>query len=77
MFGPSGVRYLVKVLNQLEPVEYGGEMADEVFKDHATFKEAPLRFEAGTPVISGAIGLSAAIHYIEKRSDTIKFMSIR
>jgi cysteine desulfurase/selenocysteine lyase len=69
MFGPSGVGVLYgknTLLNMLQPVEYGGEMADEVFKDHATFKDAPLRFEAGTPVISGAIGLAAAIRYIEK-----------
>ena len=46
-------------------MEYGGEMADQVTKDSVTFKDAPLRFEAGTPVISGAIGLSAAIDYIE------------
>ncbi|BCR36577.1 aminotransferase class V-fold PLP-dependent enzyme [Mariniplasma anaerobium] len=68
MFGPSGVGVLFgknELLNMLQPVEYGGEMADEVFKDHATFKDAPLRFEAGTPVISGAIGLAAAIRYIE------------
>jgi cysteine desulfurase / selenocysteine lyase len=69
MFGPSGVGVLFgksELLNMLEPVEYGGEMADEVFMDHATWKEAPLRFEAGTPVISGAIGLSAAVDYIKK-----------
>lgn len=69
MFGPSGVGVLYgknELLNMLEPVEYGGEMADDVFKDHATYKDAPLRFEAGTPVISGAIGLAAAIRYIEK-----------
>lgn len=68
MFGPSGVGVLYgkeKLLNSLEPIEYGGEMADQVTKDSVTFKDAPLRFEAGTPVISGAIGLSAAIDYIE------------
>ncbi|MFH0767551.1 MAG: cysteine desulfurase [Bacillota bacterium] len=68
MFGPSGVGVLFgkeTLLNKLEPFEYGGEMVDEVYKDHATFKDAPLRFEAGTPVISGAIGLAAAIRYIE------------
>ena len=68
MFGPSGVGVLFgkeKLLNSLEPMEYGGEMADQVTKDSVTFKDAPLRFEAGTPVISGAIGLSAAIDYIE------------
>lgn len=69
MFGPSGVGVLFgknQLLNMLEPVEFGGEMADQVFKDHATYKEAPLKFEAGTPVISGALGLSAAIDYINK-----------
>ena len=68
MFGPSGVGVLFgkkTLLNSIEPFEYGGEMADEVYKDHATWKDAPLRFEAGTPVISGAIGLAAAIRYIE------------
>lgn len=68
MFGPSGVGVLYgkeDLLNQLEPFEYGGEMADQVFKEDATWKNAPLRFEAGTPVISGAIGLGAAIDYIE------------
>lgn len=68
MFGPSGVGVLFgkeDLLNQLEPFEYGGEMADQVFKEDATWKNAPLRFEAGTPVIGGAIGLGAAIDYIE------------
>ena len=68
MFGPSGVGVLYgkeELLNQIEPYEFGGEMADQVTKNSVTFKEAPLRFEAGTPVISGAIGLSAAIEYIE------------
>jgi cysteine desulfurase / selenocysteine lyase len=68
MFGPSGVGVLYgkkHLLNQLEPFEYGGEMADIVLKDSVTFKEAPMRLEAGTPVISGAIGLAAAIRYID------------
>lgn len=68
MFGPSGVGVLFgkkTLLNTIEPFEYGGEMVDEVYKDHATWKDAPLRFEAGTPVISGAIGLAEAIRYIE------------
>ena len=67
MFGPSGVGVLYgkkELLNIMEPYEYGGEMADEVFKEYATWKDAPLRFEAGTPVISGAIGLAEAMRYI-------------
>ncbi len=69
MFGPSGVGVLYgkkALLNELEPFELGGEMADEVYQDHATWKKAPLRFEAGTPVISGAIGLAEAVRYIQK-----------
>lgn len=68
MFGPSGVGVLYgkkKLLNELEPYEFGGEMADQVFKDSFTYKDAPLRFEAGTPVISGAIGLAEAIRFID------------
>ena len=68
MFGPSGVGVLYgkkKLLDHLEPFEYGGEMVDEVSKTHATWKEAPLRLEAGTPVIGGAIGLAQAVLYIK------------
>lgn len=68
MFGPSGVGVLFgkkELLNLIEPFEYGGEMADEVSKDNATWKDAPLKFEAGTPVISGAIGLAEAIRYLK------------
>lgn len=68
MFGPSGVGVLYgkkKLLDQLEPFEYGGEMVDEVSQTHATWKEAPLRLEAGTPVIGGAIGLAEAMKYIQ------------
>ncbi|MBN2299665.1 MAG: cysteine desulfurase [Acholeplasmataceae bacterium] len=68
MFGPSGIGVLYgkkHLFNYLEPFEYGGEMVDEVDKDQATWKENPFRFEAGTPIISGAIGLAAAIRYIE------------
>ncbi|MDY0075556.1 MAG: SufS family cysteine desulfurase [Acholeplasmataceae bacterium] len=68
MFGPSGVGVLYgkkHLLDELEPFEYGGEMVDEVEKHHASWKEAPLRLEAGTPVIGGAIGLAQAISYIQ------------
>lgn len=68
MFGPSGVGVLYgkkHLLDCLEPFEYGGEMVDEVTKKDATWKEAPLRLEAGTPVIGGAIGLAQAILYIK------------
>lgn len=67
MFAPTGIGVLYGKKTRLEalsPVEFGGEMADEVFKDHATYKALPLRFEAGTPNIAGVIGLAAAIRYI-------------
>jgi cysteine desulfurase/selenocysteine lyase len=68
MFGPSGVGVLFgkkNLLDQLEPFEYGGEMVDQVEMFDATWKEAPLRLEAGTPVIGGAIGLAQAILYLQ------------
>jgi len=67
MFAPTGIGVLYgkkERLSSLSPVEFGGEMADEVFLDHATYKDAPLGFEAGTPNIAGVIGLGAAIRYI-------------
>jgi cysteine desulfurase / selenocysteine lyase len=71
MFAPTGIGVLYGKKTQLEalsPVEFGGEMADEVFKDHATYKALPLKFEAGTPNIAGVIGLAAAIRYINALS---------
>jgi|SRR5690554_146096 cysteine desulfurase/selenocysteine lyase len=69
MYGPSGVGVLFgkkHLLDTLNPLEFGGEMADVVDYYDATFKEAPLKFEAGTPVIGAAIGLGAAVDYINK-----------
>lgn len=68
MFGPSGVGVLYgkkKLLDTLEPFEYGGEMVDQVEREQSTWKEAPQRLEAGTPVISSAIGLAEAVKYIK------------
>lgn len=67
MFGPSGIGVLYgkkELLNDLEPMQYGGEMADDVFHEYATVKPSPIRFEAGTPIIAGAIGLGSAIEFI-------------
>ena len=52
-------------LNQMSPVEFGGEMIDLVYEQSATWKELPWKFEAGTPNMAGAIGLAAAIDYLE------------
>ena len=67
IYGPTGTGVLFgkfEILNGLEPVQFGGEMIDIVEVDSSTFKDAPFRFEAGTPPIAGAIGLRAAIDYV-------------
>jgi len=69
IYGPTGIGVLYgkfDILNKMEPVEFGGEMIDEVKFDEngSTFKDAPFRFEAGTPPIAGAIGLAAAMKYL-------------
>lgn len=69
MLGPTGIGVLYgkeKLLNQMPPVEFGGEMIDFVYEQKATWKELPWKFEAGTPNIAGAIGLAAAIDYLDK-----------
>ncbi|HGH8596444.1 TPA: cysteine desulfurase [Streptococcus pyogenes] len=69
MLGPTGLGVLYgkeELLNQVEPLEFGGEMIDFVYEQEATWKELPWKFEAGTPHIAGAIGLSAAISYLQR-----------
>lgn len=69
MFGPTGVGVLYgkyDLLNQLKPVEYGGEMIEDVDYQNTTFKDLPLRLEAGTQNIAGVIGLGAAVRYIDQ-----------
>lgn len=68
MCGPTGIGVLYgkkQWLNQMDPVEYGGEMIDFVELTDATWKELPWKFEGGTPIIAGAVGLQAAIKYLE------------
>lgn len=67
MLGPSGVGVLYgkySLLEAMPPVQFGGEMIDIVDLSGSTFKNPPYRFEAGTPVIGGVIGLGAAIDYL-------------
>ncbi|HFU3944070.1 TPA: cysteine desulfurase [Streptococcus suis] len=69
MLGPTGIGVLYgkeEILNQMFPVEFGGEMIDFVYEQSATWKELPWKFEAGTPNIAGAIGLAAAIDYLNQ-----------
>ncbi|MEI5989035.1 aminotransferase, class V [Enterococcus termitis] len=67
MCGPTGIGVLYgkrELLDQMEPVEFGGEMIDFVNLYDSTWKELPWKFEAGTPNIAGAIALGAAIDFI-------------
>lgn len=69
MMVPTGIGVLYgkeELLNQFEPVEFGGEMIDFVYESHSTWTELPWKFEAGTPNIAGAIALGAAIDYIQE-----------
>ena len=69
MCGPTGVGVLYgkkSLLDKMEPIEFGGDMADEVFKHYATYKDAPYKFETGTPIIAEAIALADACLYLEK-----------
>ncbi len=68
MCGPTGIGVLYgkkALLEKMEPVETGGEMIDFVDLYDSTWKELPWKFEAGTPIIAGAIGLGAAIDFLE------------
>ena len=69
MLGPTGIGVLYgkeELLERISPVEFGGEMIDFVYEQEATWKELPWKSEAGTPNIAGAIGLAAAIDYLDK-----------
>ncbi|MBS4220835.1 cysteine desulfurase [Bacillus sp. FJAT-49711] len=68
MCGPTGIGVLYgkrEHLEKMEPIEFGGEMIDFVGLQESTWKELPWKFEAGTPIIAGAIGLGAAIDFLE------------
>jgi cysteine desulfurase/selenocysteine lyase len=68
MCGPTGIGVLYgrrELLEEMPPFQGGGEMILSVDFDKATFKKPPHRFEAGTPDISGAIGLHAAMDYLD------------
>src|SRR5699024_3080106 len=68
MCAPTGIGVLYgkeELLNEMEPVEFGGEMIDFVERETSTWKELPWKFEGGTPIIAGAVGLGAAIDFLE------------
>jgi cysteine desulfurase/selenocysteine lyase len=67
--GPTGIGALygrAGLLEAMPPWQGGGEMISRVGYDRTTFKEAPHRFEAGTPDIAGAIGLGVAVEYVDE-----------
>ena len=68
MLGPMGSGALVAkpaLLDAMPPYHGGGEMISRVFDDHSTYNKIPHKFEAGTPNVEGAVGLAAAIDYLE------------
>jgi cysteine desulfurase / selenocysteine lyase len=69
MLGPTGIGVLYgreEVLDAMEPYQGGGSMIMEVSCETATWNEIPYRFEAGTPHVAGAVGLGAAIDYLQR-----------
>ncbi len=69
MLGPMGSGALVakpELLDAMPPYHGGGEMISRVFDDHSTYNKIPHKFEAGTPNVEAAVGLAAAIDYLEK-----------
>jgi len=68
LYGPSGIGVLYgrkEMLEVMRPFQGGGEMIEEVTEENVTYNHPPHRFEAGTPPIVQAIGLGAAIDYVE------------
>lgn len=70
LFGPTGIGVLYgrrELLDAMPPWQGGGEMIERVSFAGTTYAEVPWRFEAGTPHIAGAIGLGAAIHWLQQQ----------
>ena len=68
LFGPTGTGVLYakkKWLDQMPPYQGGGDMIKEVSFEKTTYNDPPHKFEAGTPNISGVIGLATAIEYVQ------------
>jgi cysteine desulfurase/selenocysteine lyase len=69
IYAPAGIGVLYgkkEILNEIPPFEFGGDMIREVSFEKTTFNDLPYKFEAGTPNIEGAVGLSAALKYINQ-----------
>lgn len=73
MYGPTGVGVLygrAELMEMMAPYQTGGEMIKSVSFDSVEYQTIPHKFEAGTPNIAGAIGLGAAIDYLEQLDTT-------
>ena len=71
LYGPTGIGCLwgrAELLRQLPPWQGGGSMIDRVTFEETTYLDPPARFEAGTPHIVGAVGLNAAVNWVENLS---------
>lgn len=69
MFGPMGIGVLYgksKLLEAMPPYQGGGDMISSVTFEKTTYNKLPFKFEAGTPDVAGAIGLGAAIGYLNQ-----------
>lgn len=69
MCAPTGIGALYgkkALLESMEPIEFGGEMINDVGLYESNWKELPWKFEGGTPIIAGAVGLGAAIDFLEE-----------
>ena len=69
LYGPSGIGVLYgkkDLLNTMPPYQGGGDMIERVTFEKTTYRDAPARFEAGTPPIVEAAGLAAAIDYVDE-----------
>ncbi len=68
MLGPTGIGLLwgrTEVLESMPPFLTGGSMIETVLMEHSTYAAPPQRFEAGSPVVAQAVGLSAAVDYLD------------
>ncbi len=68
-FGPTGIGVLYgkrDLLAKMPPVQGGGDMIDRVLWEGSTYRAAPLKFEAGTPMIAEVMGLGAALQYLDQ-----------
>lgn len=78
-YGPTGVGVLYgrrELLEVMPPVQGGGDMIEEVYLEKTTYREAPLRFEAGTPLIAEVVALKTALEFVEKHRGEDQLLEI-